>query len=44
VEGAKDFGKGVGHGVGKMAVGTGHAVKKAAKGSKAAVTGDKPNQ
>jgi peptidoglycan hydrolase-like protein with peptidoglycan-binding domain len=45
VEGAKDFGKGVGHGVGKMAVGTGRAAKNAAKGSKKAVTGDsKPKQ
>jgi peptidoglycan hydrolase-like protein with peptidoglycan-binding domain len=40
VDSAKDFGKGVGHGAAKMAVGTGHAVKNAAKGSKAAVTGD----
>ncbi len=40
VDGAKDFGKGVGHGVAKMAVGTGHAVKNVAKGSKTAVTGD----
>jgi peptidoglycan hydrolase-like protein with peptidoglycan-binding domain len=45
VEGAKDFGKGVGQGVGKMAVGTGRAAKNAAKGSKKAVTGDsKPKQ
>lgn len=40
VEGTKDFGKGVGKGVAKMAVGTGHAAKNAAKGSKNAVTGD----
>ncbi len=40
VDSAKDFGKGVGHGVAKMAVGTGHAVKNVAKGSTTAVTGD----
>lgn len=40
VDGAKDVGKGVGHGVSKMAVGTGHAVKNVAKGTTKAVTGD----
>ena len=40
VDGAKDIGKGVGHGVAKMGVGTGHAAKNAAKGLKNAVTGD----
>lgn len=37
VEGAKDFGKGVGQGVKKIGVGTGHAAKDAAKGVKDAV-------
>jgi Putative peptidoglycan binding domain len=40
VDAAKDFGKGVGHGVAKMGEGTGHAAKNAAKGAKNAVTGD----
>lgn len=40
VDGAKDIGKGVGHGVAKMGEGTGHAAKNAAKGVKNAVTGD----
>jgi Putative peptidoglycan binding domain len=40
VDGAKDIGKGVGHGTEKMGVATGHAVKNAAKGAKNAVTGD----
>ena len=39
VDGAKEFGKGVGHGVAKMGKGTGHAAKNAAKGTKDAVTG-----
>jgi peptidoglycan hydrolase-like protein with peptidoglycan-binding domain len=39
VEGAKDFGKGVGEGAAKIGVGTGHAAKNAAKGVKNAVTG-----
>jgi hypothetical protein len=38
VEGAKDIGKGVGHGVEKMGEGSGHAVKNAARGAKNAVT------
>ena len=38
IEGAKDFGKGVGHGAEKIGAGTGHAVKDAAKGVKDAVT------
>jgi peptidoglycan hydrolase-like protein with peptidoglycan-binding domain len=37
VEGAKDFGKGVGHGVEKIGAGTGHAAKDAAKSVKDAV-------
>lgn len=41
VDGAKDFGKGVGHGAKDIGVGTGHAVKDAAKGVKDGVTGDK---
>ena len=40
VDGAKDLGKGVGHGVVKMGEGTGHAAKNAGKGAKNAVTGD----
>lgn len=40
VSGAKDIGKGVGHGVAKMGEGTAHAAKNAAKGVKNAVTGD----
>jgi hypothetical protein len=40
VEGAKDFGKGIGHGVAKMGEGTGHAAKNVGKGVKNAVTGD----
>ncbi len=40
VEGAKDIGKGVGHGAEKMGAATGHATKNAAKGVKNAVTGD----
>jgi hypothetical protein len=40
VEGAKDIGKGVGHGVAKMGEGSGHAVVNAAKGVKNGVTGD----
>lgn len=40
VDSAKDFGKGVGKGVAKVAVGTGHAVKNVAKGSTTAITGD----
>lgn len=40
VEGAKDIGKGVGHGVAKMGEGTGHAAENTAKGVKNAVTGD----
>ena len=40
VEGAKDMGRGVGHGTEKMGVATGHAAKNAAKGAKNAVTGD----
>ena len=39
IEGAKDIGKGVGHGVAKMGEGTGHAAANAAKGTKNAVTG-----
>ncbi len=39
--GAVDFGKGIGGGVKKMAVGTGHAAKNAAKGVANAVTPDK---
>jgi peptidoglycan hydrolase-like protein with peptidoglycan-binding domain len=41
VDGAKDFGKGVGHGVAKMGKGTGHAAENVAKGTKDAVTGKK---
>lgn len=41
VEGGKDFGKGVGHGVAKMGEGTGEAAKNAAKSVKDKVTGDK---
>ena len=37
VEGAKEFGKGVGEGAKKIGVGTGHAAKDAAKGVKDAV-------
>lgn len=44
VEGAKEFGKGVGHGVEKMGAGTGHAAADAAKGVKNAVTGDNSHQ
>lgn len=40
VEGAKDLGKGVGHGTAKIGVATGHAAKNAGKGVKNAVTGD----
>jgi hypothetical protein len=40
IDGAKDMGKGVGHGVAKMGEGTGHAAKNAAKGVKNEVTGD----
>jgi hypothetical protein len=40
VDGAKDFGKGVGHGAEKMGEGTAHAAKNAGKGAKNAVTGD----
>lgn len=40
VDGAKDIGKGVGHGVEKMGEGTGHAAKNVAKGVKNEVTGD----
>jgi hypothetical protein len=40
VEGAKDIGKGVGHGVEKMGAGSGHAIVNAAKGVKNGVTGD----
>lgn len=40
VAGAKDLGKGVGHGAVEMGVATGHAAKNAAKGAKNAVTGD----
>jgi len=40
IDGAKDIGKGVGHGVEKMGVATGHAAKNSAKGVKNAVTGD----
>ena len=40
VDGAKDIGKGIGHGVAKMGAGTGHAAKNVAKGVKNAVTGD----
>ncbi|HZS54861.1 MAG TPA: peptidoglycan-binding domain-containing protein [Bryobacteraceae bacterium] len=40
IDGAKDIGKGVGHGAEKMGVATGHATKNAAKGVKNAVTGD----
>jgi peptidoglycan hydrolase-like protein with peptidoglycan-binding domain len=40
VEGAKDIGKGVGHGTEKIGAATGHAAKNAAKGVKNAVTGD----
>lgn len=39
VDGAKEFGKDVGHGVAKMGKGTGHAAKNAAKATKDAVTG-----
>jgi peptidoglycan hydrolase-like protein with peptidoglycan-binding domain len=39
--GAVDFGKGVGKGVSKMAVGTGHAAKNVGKGVANAVTPDK---
>ena len=41
VGGAKDFGKGVGHGAEAIGVGTGHAAKNAAKGVKNAVTGNR---
>jgi peptidoglycan hydrolase-like protein with peptidoglycan-binding domain len=41
-DGAVDFGKGVGKGVKKMAVGTGHAAKNVGKGVANAVTPDKP--
>lgn len=41
VDGAKEFGKDVGHGVAKMGEGTGHAAKNAAKATKDAVTGTK---
>ena len=41
VDGAKDFGKGIGHGAKDIGVGTGHAAKNAAKGVKNAVTGNK---
>ncbi len=41
VDGAKDFGKDVGHGAKDIGVGTGHAAKDAAKGVKNGVTGDK---
>ncbi len=41
VDGGKELGKGVGHGVAAIGVGTGHAVKSVAKGVKNAVTGDK---
>ena len=41
VDGAKQFGKGVGHGVAKMGKGTGHAAENAAKGVKSAVSGNK---
>jgi hypothetical protein len=40
-DGAVDFGKGVGKGVKKMAVGTGHAAKNVGKGVANAVTPDK---
>lgn len=40
VEGAKDIGKGVGHGAEKMGAATGYAATNAAKGVKNAVTGD----
>jgi peptidoglycan hydrolase-like protein with peptidoglycan-binding domain len=40
VDGAKDFGKGVGHGAAQVGAGTGHAAKNAAKGVKSAVSGD----
>ena len=39
VQGAKDFGKGVGGGAAKIGVGTGHAAKNVAKGVKHAVVG-----
>jgi len=41
-DGAVDFGKGVGKGVKKIAVGTGHAAKNVGKGVANAVTPDKP--
>jgi peptidoglycan hydrolase-like protein with peptidoglycan-binding domain len=41
-DGAVDFGKGVGGGIKKMAVGTGHAAKNLGKGVANAVTPDKP--
>jgi peptidoglycan hydrolase-like protein with peptidoglycan-binding domain len=41
VNGAKDFGKGLGHGAKDIGVGTGHAAKDAVVGAKDAVTGDK---
>jgi peptidoglycan hydrolase-like protein with peptidoglycan-binding domain len=41
VDGAKQFGKGVGHGAKDIGVGTGHAAKNAAKGVKNAVTRNK---
>ena len=41
VDGAKDFGKDVGHGAKDIGVGTGHAAKDAAKGVKDGVTKDK---
>ncbi len=41
-DGAVDFGKGVGKGVKKMAIGTGHAAKNVGKGVANAVTPDKP--
>ena len=40
-DGAVDFGKGVGKGIKKMAIGTGHAAKNAGKGVANAVTPDK---
>lgn len=41
-DGAVDFGRGIGKGVKKMAVGTGHAAKNVGKGVANAVTPDKP--
>jgi hypothetical protein len=44
VDGGKDIGKGVGHGVSKMAQGTGEAAKNAGKSVKDKATGDKKDK